>query len=424
MKEQEPRDILQLSLAWIRRREIFTRILGILSTHLLVFLSLFTGYFLAQRLFSFPDHTLAVLIAALSLAVLSTLLRVIWLLRFSLFDAAVLADDRLRLKERASSAFYLRQQPDPLRDPAWSELIQRDGERSLAGGDLKKHFPIRIPWSARWILAPVALTLLFTLIPPIDLLGLRENRLIDAALRKEVERKRDELAEKLEELRKEAKKSDPEVEKALEAFKKSDLEKKKGELPPKGEDVKREAMVKFTRLEEAVKKSLSRERFDRLKQFLDRFPPGSMSRSPLTGKIREALKEGDFAKAQSELGKLSEDLRALLKKKESGELSKEDEEKLKNLSEELQRLSRDAKLLSNLAGALQGASMSMSAGDLSKALENLQGLDGELLRLDRLAEEMKFLEDALELAQLSLDDLGKLHKCPNCGKLSYNPGGT
>ena len=59
-------------------------------------------------------------------------------------------------------------------------------------------------------------------------------------------------------------------------------------------------------------------------------------------------------------------------------LSKEEQEKLKNLSEELERLSRDSKLLSKLSSGLQGASMSLSAGDLLKALENLQGLEGEL----------------------------------------------
>lgn len=426
MGEQKKPDAIQVALVKVRRRELLTRLLEVFSLHLLICLSLFALYLLAEKLFAFSGDTVAALAAALSLAVLSTLARWIWLMRFSIFDAAVLADERLRLKERLSSAFHLRRHPDTLRDPAWTELIQRDGERCLERVDLSRHFPIRAPWSARWLLAPVALTVLFTLIPPVDLFGIRKNRLQSAEMRKEVQRKKEELAKELEKLREEAKKPpDPEVEKALEKFKKSEIEKpeKKENRPPAGEDIKREAMVKFTRLEQALKKSMSRDQYDKLKQFLDRFPPGSRSQSALTGKIQQALKDGDFSKAQKEMEKLSKELEALLRKKQAGELTKEEEEKLKQLSEELARLARNSKLLAKLSSALKGASTSMSAGDLAKALENMEALQDELLKLQRLAEDLKFLEDASELVQLSLEDLANLQRCPDCGQLSMTPGG-
>src|SRR5262249_13758981 len=152
---------------------------------------------------------------------LATLVRAALLLRFSLFEAALLADDRLRLKERVSSALYLAAGREAGRDPAGGELIRRDGERCLAGSDLRAHVPPGLRPLAGWVLARAALSVLLALIPPVDLLGLNRSRLADSAMKKEVDRKKEELAKKLEELRKEAKKPvDPLVEKLLESLKK------------------------------------------------------------------------------------------------------------------------------------------------------------------------------------------------------------
>jgi len=66
----------------------------------------------------------------------------------------------------------------------------------------------------------------------------------------------------------------------------------------------------------------------------------------------------------------------------------------------------------------------LSAGNLSQSLEDLAQLAKELENLAQLEKDLELLKNALDLAKLSLQDLADLHKCPNCGKVSKNPGGT
>jgi hypothetical protein len=418
-------------LSRVRKRVVAGRVLADVSVHLLAALSLLAAFLLAERLLGFVglDLLRALLIVA-GLVIVVTAVRAFWTFRLSLFDAAVLADDRLRLKERLSSALYLEGSVDPLRGPGWSELVRRDGVKSLEGADIRGKFPLRLPRSARWLPAPAVLAVVFALLPPIDLLGIQQERQIDEAMRAEVARKKDELRKALEQLRKEAEKPpDPEVQKALEALEKKPEsladETKKEEPPPGAEEAKREALVEFSRLEESLKKALDARRFDDLKDFLDKFPPGSLTKSPLTGAIREALKEGDFTKAGLEMKKIEDLLAELAKKGEGGkELSKEDLEKLAKLQDEMAKLAKDSRFLSKLSKGLENLKTNLSPSDLAKALRDLEALRKELGDLDSLARDLKLLEDALELSELSQEDLANLHRCPNCGKVSSDPSGA
>jgi hypothetical protein len=425
--DPRPPDLLRKSLKRIRKRELASRLLHAFCIHLLVGLSVLAICLVVDRLLALGGHEWLVAGAVAGAVLLATAARAAFLLRFSLFEAALLADDRLRLKERVSSALFLAAEREAQRDPAWGELIRRDGERCLEGADLRARFPVRVPRIARWILAPAALSIVMALLPPVDLLGLERSRLADSAMKKEVDRKKEELARKIEELRKEARKPlDPLMEKLLESLKKRPPEveeARKKEAPPAGEEVKREALVEFTRVSETLRKSLDAERFSKLREFLDRFPPGSMSKSPLTGAIRDSLKEGDFGKALAELKKLEDMLSALAQKKDQGTLSREELAKLKELSEELARLAKDSEALSKLSEKLGAASTSLAAMNPRDALQALSRMGDELSSLDRLAEDLKFLEDAADLAELSLDDLSDLHSCPDCGKLSLCRGG-
>jgi hypothetical protein len=423
------RDMLKAALARIRRREIASRLLSIASLDLLIALSGYAGYLLVERIFGLRERALPVLLAALGAALLATAIRAAITLRFSTFGAALLADDRLKLKERVSSAVYLERHPEPARDTGWRKLVQADGERSLAGVDIRRHFPVRLPRFLRWTCLPALLALVFGLLPPLDLLGLKSGRLAEAEMRREVERKREELAKALEEIKKEAEKPpDPEIQKLLDALKKRPGEEaaseKKEEPPPGADQAKKEALVQIARLEEVLKKELERSQFGELKEFLDRFPPGSMSRSPLTGAVREALKSGDFKKGMDELKKLEDQLAALSQKAKDGKLTPEELERMKKLSEELSRLGKDSALLSKLASGLSQAAGGLSASDFSQALEGLKDAQNELQSLEQLLKDLKQLENALDLAQLSAEEIASLHRCPNCGKISQKPGGT
>jgi hypothetical protein len=426
----QPRiDVLNSALKRVRRRVLVSKLLSIASFDLCVVLSLFAAYVLLAKLLALPYRPLTALVLAVSGSVLLTAVRGAFRLRLSLFGAAVLADERLKLRERISSAVYLEKSPASAPDSAWGEVVRRDGERSLRGIDLARSFPVRPPRHLRWVLLPALLTVGFAFLPPLDLLGLNHDRLVDAAMRSEVERKRDELQKALEALRKEAEKPpDPEIEKALAAFKKPEAvegeqKKKEGEPPPAGEEAKKDALMEFGRLEEAIKNQLARPEISQLREFLDRFPPGAKSPSALTGALREAMKHGDFQKAGKELKELMDKLDSL-KGKKASELSAEEKEKLKKLSEELARLGRDSALLSRLSRAFSGAATGLSTGSLPQSLEDLAQLSKELEDLAQLEKDLELLKNALDLAQLSLGELGDLHKCPNCGKVSNSPGGT
>src|SRR5688572_4988494 len=100
----QPPDLLNATLARVRRRVLVSRLLAIAASDLLLALSVLAAYVLAARLFGLPWRPVPALVVALCGSVLLTAVRAAFGLRLSLFATAVLTDDRLRLRERVSSA--------------------------------------------------------------------------------------------------------------------------------------------------------------------------------------------------------------------------------------------------------------------------------------------------------------------------------
>ncbi len=425
----KPVDALTGAVARVRRRELASRLVAIASLDLAVSLSLLAVFLLVSRVFALPVADGLAALAALGGTLALTGLRAALTLRLSLFGAAVLADERLLLKERVSSALYLERHPEAIEDPVWGLLVRRDGERALEGAEIARRFPIQPPRAARWILVPAALVVGFVFVPPIDILGLGERRQADAAFKREVEKKRDDLQKAIEELRRQAAKPlDSEIQKALEALAAKPLAEGPKDLadrpPPSPDEVKRDALVELSKLEEKLRARLDGENLQGLKGALDRLAAGAPGDSQLSRAVREALQSGKLAAAREELGKLKKELEGLAKKSSEGKLSPEEVEKLQRLAREMERLSKDTALLAKLSKSLSGLGGELSAGDFQGAMEGLSGLESELDNLADLLQELKVLEEALELAEATRDELAQLHRCPNCGKVSDNPGGT
>ncbi len=430
----KPVDVLAASVARVRRRELAARLVSIASLDLTVALSLLAVFFIVSRLFALSVADGLAALVALGGSLAATGLRAAVTLRLSHFGAAVLADERLLLKERVSSALYLQRHPEAIEDPAWSVLVRRDGERALEGAEISRHFPIKPPRAARWILLPAAMAIGFVFVPSIDILGLGGRRQADAAFKREVEKKRDDLQKAIEELRRQAEKPlDPEIQKALEALASKPLAEKPEQLsakelsnrpPPSPDEMKRDALVELGKLEEKLRAQLDGEKLQALKSALDRLAGGAPGDSQLSRAVRDALKSGKLAAAREELGKLKKELDGLAKKSAEGKLTPEEAEKLQKLARELERLSKDTALLAKLSKSLSGLGGELSAGNFQGAMEGLSGLESELDRLAGLLQEMKVLEEALNLAEATQDELAQLHRCPNCGKVSDNPGGT
>src|SRR4030095_4357019 len=154
-------------------------------------------------------------------AVLVSLVRTLIWSRLSLFRTAVLADDRLELKERVSSALYLRgtvylsgavysrgavpRPAEEAREEAEREevrgLIAAGGARGLIGARVRERFPVRPPRGAVWALLPAALAVAFWLwLPAFDLLHLGRRQEAIAKEEKAVEEQKKKLEDRLAEM--------------------------------------------------------------------------------------------------------------------------------------------------------------------------------------------------------------------------------
>ncbi|MBI4604371.1 MAG: hypothetical protein HY721_20620 [Planctomycetes bacterium] len=421
------RTILEALLRNVRRRVLADRLLRNASLDLTVALSAFCLLILADRLTvpGVADLRLLGALAGASLAV--SLLRTILFGRLDRFRAAVLADERLELKERASTAVYARTaraSPAPSAAAPSDELcrlLETDAERTLAAAPLAESFPVRLPRRSLWVLAPAALALgLFLWVPAVDLLGLGARKEARKDLRS-VQEEEKKLEEKLKELAERAKEKNlPDAKKLLDLLGRQaeSPEKKEPSEPQAAEkasgDPRKEALVEMTRREDAIKKGLEGQKYEPLKEALKALKALDLKNLTVTKKLQEALKDGDLKRAQKELSDLKGDLSKLLEKSPS-ELTAEEKARLEKLSEELSRLGRDSKALSKLGSALSKASSQLGAGQFQESLDSLQkGLE-ELESLASLSDEMGLLEDALELVELSKEELASLEACPECG---------
>ena len=440
MKRNNPNrasDPIRTVLVQVRRRVFTNRLLGLFFQHLFVGLLLFSAYLLADRLLHFALDSLAVFLGLMGLVVVTTLVRAIWRARTSFFQTAVLVDENLLLKERVSTAVYLRglREKDSLGDELAEvlDLVERDGAQALSGADVKARFAVRLPRLALWVFLPLGLCAGVFFIPQLDLLGLQSARLAEAAMEEQVQDRIKKVSQKLEEIAYQPEEDpDEAMQKILEAMRKMQpLEEKKPDGSPakpgeqlNADDAKKTAMVQFSRLEDLLKKNLDQKKFAGLKDLLDKNRLASIDPNALTRQLRDALKRGSLDKAAKELMKLQNKLAALQNK---SKLSDEDLAYLQKLAKELSMMSRNSAALAQLSKSLKNLSSGLSAGQLNSAQLGLGQLNMDLDALADLMKQMDFMDQSLELVKLSKQDLGKLHSCPNCGKPRsgpMKPGGT
>jgi hypothetical protein len=434
------------ALRRIRRRLVLDRLLRNVSTDLLVSLSLLVGLVVADRVF-FPGLvTLQVIGAVVLVSLAVSIARTILIAPVSLFSAAVIADSRLRLKERLSSAVcFPRPEGSGLHErESWGRLIEADAAHSIERVRLEEHFPVRPSKLLAWALLPIAVLGIVSLyVPSFDLLGVGAGKEAAAKAKAAVEEKEKKLDQDLAALEKKAEeKSLEEAKKLLELLRQHALKEKPKEAvekkaDPGARDPKTEALVSMTRLEDEIRKAVEGKKLEPLKEAKKALKALELKDADLTKKLREALKEGDFEKAKKALDELKDEAASLSAKKPS-ELTKEEKERLQKLADELAKLSTDSKALSKLSSALSNASSGLSAKDFPNALENLKLSSEELESLAQLAAETDLLDQALELVKLSKEDLARLMSCPQCGtpycpdcgkpqcacKPNQKPGGT
>jgi len=297
----------------------------------------------------------------------------LWLLQQpSRMQASLLLDERLRLRERISTAVALADSPEPFARAACAEAKQRAEELAVSG-----HFPIRP--SRCWIYAAsawaLALAIVF-LVPPKDLFGFLKKQQQQQQRARQLAEARAEIKRAAEPVELVVKRlGDPNLAEALQKL----MNVPEGAKP---QDIRREAIRTLGDISEGIKRMRDSSDLTAAKLLQRMFKRLPGSSQMFSQKLRQALARGDFGQASKQLEQLRRQL-------ENSDLT--DAQK-KSLAGQLQELAAQIEKLARMNS------------ELRKELEKL-GLDGQLARADS-----QQLRQALEKQGLSPEQIEDLLK--------------
>jgi hypothetical protein len=288
----------------------------------------------------------------------------------SKMQITLLLDERMKLKERFSTAYKISDLHDEFSEAARNEALSK-----VQSINLSHSFPIRLSkgWTYTGVLWLVVL-LLFAILPQKDLFGIKskKDKKVEIALKNE--EAKTQINEATETLKLTMKKmSDPNIADAL---------SKLDQMPPdaKPQDVKREAIRQLGDLSEKVKNLQKSDTLASMKMMEQMLKQLKGSPDSFSQQLRMELAKGNFSQAASLLKEMQKQL-------SEGKLS---EEQKKQLSEQMQAL---AKALENL---------SKQNEQFEKELEAL-GIKKELAQMGE-----KQLREALQKQGLSNDKIEDL----------------
>jgi hypothetical protein len=336
-------------------------------------------------------------------------------------EVAVLVDDRLKLRERFSTAVALADSDDPFAQAAVADACDR-AESVLVG----RHFPVRP--SRRWLYAAgswAAAMTLFLAMPTLDLFSSAEQRTKEAR-----------RIARLERAKADVKQATSRVETVVKELGDAELSKELARLgdlkdAAKAGELRRDAIRKLGDLSEKLEKlkagprQTSARTLQEMLKGLRSVPKG------LSRELDQALARGD-------LGKVKELLKDLTDKLQEGKLTEAQlaalAEQLKNIGDQLDKLAEGQKEMSDEAArqamedelARQGMDRKMASlneKDLREALKKA-GLTDE--QIDKLMEQAKAAQDAARQAcqqagqscQGLAQALGKLGQSMSAGQMT------
>lgn len=359
--------------------------------------------------------------------------------RQSLLEAAIEIDQRCQLRERISTTYAL--SPEELQTPIGQALVQ-DALRRASQVDLREPFRLKLDRRAWLPLIPAAAAfLLVTFVPDRDPASLA-SAAVEETGAPQVKRSAEELRKKLAERRQAAaeqglrdaeglfQKLEEETRKLTDT---ADLDQKKGlvELNDLARELeqRRQTLGGPDKLQEQLKEQLK-----------------NLQRGPAE-KLAQAMREGDFQKAQEELTKLQEQLRqdglsdeqkqqlaqqleqmqqklaqladaqqqaiAQLEQQIEQARNASDPEEAARLQEQLDKLAQQGAQqdrLNQLAAQLGQAAESIEQGETQQAAEALEQLAQDLSQVQQELGEMELLDQALEQIAQAKDAM----TCPQC----------
>src|SRR5688500_10386371 len=158
---------LDRHVAFVQNKLTLARFLHAIAWSLLIYAGIVWGAILVDRLFHVrPIRSDIWFWSGLGAAALAAMVYAI-IKRPDAREAAVAIDEKLALKEKFSTALYVRSQNDP-----FAKAAVLDAERTADNVSLHKRFPLQCPTAASGTAAVIMATLLtFFWLPKMDLLG-------------------------------------------------------------------------------------------------------------------------------------------------------------------------------------------------------------------------------------------------------------
>jgi hypothetical protein len=259
-------------------------------------------------------------------------------------SAAIAIDDRLGLKEKFSTALYVREERDP-----FAQAAVKDAEASAAGVDLRGKFPLAFPRVAYGALALALVAYLTSLLSPMDLLAREtpQQKVVMVEQRQLTETKKavKEAIAKAEQLPK-AVVDDEKV-----AIAKRELEEVLNRPPTEPTKARLKAMEAAQAMQDAIKEAVKQNakfaqaESDR-KAFKSMAPP-SDEKGPIADAHR-AMASADFTEAIDQLSKAVENFDKMDK-----EQQEEAAKQMEQMSKQLQQMAQDPKVQQQLQQKLQ-----------------------------------------------------------------------
>ncbi len=317
-----------------------------------------------------------------------------WLGRPSLADAAVEVDRRFGLRERLSSVLVLAPED---RETELGQALVADARKQASRIDAREKFHWGFNRRLLLPLLPAALAVVLWYVP---------NRQADALIAPvtnvtQIRNSTKPLIEQIRKKREDAEKQG--LQEAVDMFRKLE-----GELAKMQQDEKldtKQSLAKLNDIKEQLEKRKEElggaESLRKNLQNLQKFEEGPAE------KMAEALKQGDFEKAEQELEKL-------MKKMMNDELTPEDVDQLEKQLEQLQKaMSEAAQAHETAKQALeQQKKQAEAAGDLQKAAQ-LERKLAEMQAQESQMAQMQEMASLINQAKQSLEN-GDKQQCKEC----------
>jgi hypothetical protein len=360
-------------------------------------------------------------------------------IRRSKLDAAIELDRRYGLKERVSSTLALT--PDELSSDIGKALMT-DAIRRVERIDVREQFAVSPTWRLVLPLVPAIAVIVLALLPIATPNKAEANPDQSPEVKKQIKTATQKLQEKLRENQKKAEELGLKDTDAL-----KEINKEIDKLVNKDTADRKDTLLKLNDMaKEVEKRKQELGGADKMKKELEKLK--DIAKGP-ADKMAEALKEGDFGKAQEEMKKLVEDLKAgkmdeadkeklakqleqmqakmqqaMADQKEARErLQQQIEQKLAEgnvgeaakLQQQLDKMNENAQqqqqMMQQLADKLGDAAQALKeGGDPKQAAEKLDKLAGDLQKMQQQLDQLENLQEILD----QLADAKDAMNCPNC----------